>query len=361
MNKTCSILGIMAALVLTFAGCSTDFELNKPEEQTIVYGILDPSQDTNWIKINKSFLGDGDNFAYASIPDCTIHENITATISEIGGASRSWILQEKYVPVDANAGVFYGDSQKVYYFVPNGLDVAAEYKLRVDFEDGRSALEATTPLVSPIVFDQTFRFQMLNGVTFETGPTLLSTNYSTGLDVKWNAVLGGKRYDLKIVYHYTEHYLDGSSPQEKTIEWYQGSKKVLKSTSNEQMKKEILPEQFYVYVGSLPELQDVTNVDKRVMGVMDFILTVSADDFSTYLDVSKPSSGLVQERPSFTNVTNGIGIFSSINRTVFNQIGVSVTNFDRNSTEEMSLGQYTRTLKFCSDSAAYVGENYHCN
>ena len=44
---------------------------------------------------------------------------------------------------------------------------------------------------------------------------------------------------------------------------------------------------------------------------MDYILSVAADDMNTYMEVTEPSTSVVQYRPPFTNITNGIGLFSS--------------------------------------------------
>jgi len=44
---------------------------------------------------------------------------------------------------------------------------------------------------------------------------------------------------------------------------------------------------------------------------VEFIFSVAADELATYIDVNSPSSSIVQERPEFTNINNGIGIFSS--------------------------------------------------
>ena len=44
---------------------------------------------------------------------------------------------------------------------------------------------------------------------------------------------------------------------------------------------------------------------------MDFIIAVAADELNTYMEVNEPSNSIVQERPDYTNITNGIGLFSS--------------------------------------------------
>ena len=40
-------------------------------------------------------------------------------------------------------------------------------------------------------------------------------------------------------------------------------------------------------------------------------MTVGTTDLETYIDVNKPITGIVQERPHFSNINNGIGLFSS--------------------------------------------------
>jgi hypothetical protein len=38
---------------------------------------------------------------------------------------------------------------------------------------------------------------------------------------------------------------------------------------------------------------------------------VAATELSTFLEVHEPSSSLVQEKPEYSNIENGIGIFSA--------------------------------------------------
>ena len=50
---------------------------------------------------------------------------------------------------------------------------------------------------------------------------------------------------------------------------------------------------------------------KRVLGMdaVELILTAGNEDLNTYMQVNEPVTGIVTERPIFTNVNNGIGIF----------------------------------------------------
>ena len=47
--------------VLLFTSCETEFDVNADgDEIIVVYGLLDSSKDTQFVKINKAFLGEDD-------------------------------------------------------------------------------------------------------------------------------------------------------------------------------------------------------------------------------------------------------------------------------------------------------------
>jgi len=64
--------------------------------------------------------------------------------------------------------------------------------------------------------------------------------------------------------------------------------------------------------------QDI-NMERKLV---DFDLTFYgiSDDFNTYLSVNKPSIGIVQKKPEFTNIENGIGLFASRNIVSFENL-----------------------------------------
>jgi hypothetical protein len=70
-------------------------------------------------------------------------------------------------------------------------------------------------------------------------------------------------------------------------------------------------------------------------------LYAGSDDFTTFIDVNEPSTGIIQERPEFTNIKNGLGLFSS------RVIRVPLTrNLDNSSWDSLACGQYTKYTKF---------------
>ena len=55
--------------------CETDFDVNANwKDVTIVYGLIDPNNEDQLIKINKAYLGQGDAIQMASISDSTNYD-----------------------------------------------------------------------------------------------------------------------------------------------------------------------------------------------------------------------------------------------------------------------------------------------
>ena len=80
---------LILATSILFSACSTDFEvIGDWKETMVVYGLLDQAQDTQYIKINKAFLGEGNAFEYAMIKDSTQFVNsLNVTLQRIKNGS----------------------------------------------------------------------------------------------------------------------------------------------------------------------------------------------------------------------------------------------------------------------------------
>ena len=159
------------------SSCKTDFELNAPYKTIpVVYGLLDQSLDTQFIKINKSFLGNSNNANFASINDCTQFESLTAFIygfNQNNDTVSVGTLKEMMVG-NLDPGIFYEDSQKIYYLeTPSGyLNDNYSYKLNVSVPDTGAAeqfnFSAETKLVSSsrFIFPQIFMFRQSKKIDF---------------------------------------------------------------------------------------------------------------------------------------------------------------------------------------------------
>jgi hypothetical protein len=353
------------------SSCKTDFELNAPYKTIpVVYGLLDQSLDTQFIKINKSFLGNSNNANFASINDCTQFESLTAFIygfNQNNDTVSIGTLKEMMVG-NLDPGIFYEDSQKIYYLeTPSGyLNDDYSYKLNVSVPDKNLNFSAQTDLVKrPLIFDFLSKITLqLNG--FRCADNDLATTdeyFDQRLD--WKTTLNGKRYELVLRFAYVEHYLNGDTAQ-KFIDWDLGDQTSVNTDGGENMFKVVSGSSFFEMLqGRLSSYDLEEQVEKRTFNskAIEFILTAGNEDLNTYMQVNEPVTSVVTERPIFTNVDNGIGLFGS-------KFSSSLKSFMSNGTVlELCRGQKTNEFKFCCDSSEQIiaisnlsgGEQVGCN
>ena len=135
-------------------GCSTDIELNAPYDRTpVVFSLLDAAQDTQWVRINRTWLGDGNQFDAALIADNSEYpaEALTVHIQErLGGTVTSeWALVDTVIENKSDDGIFYAPEHQMWYFVPEGgLDTYAEYDLSIAIDEEPEVVSSTTNMIA---------------------------------------------------------------------------------------------------------------------------------------------------------------------------------------------------------------------
>ena len=332
---------------LFVASCTTDFELNAEyDEIPVIFGVLDQSVDTQFVKINKSFIGNGDNNTYAAINDSSLYTNVVARVEEyIGGTiNRTFPLEEMWVS-NLDEGIFYTDVQKVYFFVPTApLNEDATYKLIVDVSEEAQPIEAETNLIkgSELNWDLlTSNGAAYNGIVFADASTLSQNDYLTS-SPKYTPGGNADKYEFKLRLHFTEVTFAGVST-EKYVEWNLGEVIV----ANGNLKKEISGEAFYSAINNkLSNYSYEADVEKRVIGKdnIEIIVTAANENLSLFIGINEPSTGVVTEQPIFTNVEGGVGIFASR----FSKRLTLILN--KHSTNVLKNGPLTSGYKLCVDA-----------
>lgn len=363
MKKTKLFAGIALVLLIGF-GCSTDVELNAPyKSTTLVFGLLDPTLDTQWVKVNRTWLGDGNNLLFAMERDSSEYPEgaFVGTVEEVVGGS----VANTYPLIDTllenkeqNTGdIFYAPEHTAYYFVPNGnaLDEEAEYRLKLDFVD-KEDVDASTNLIQsqpgnitqPPAGVPNFKFNLASvGQTFTQYPDLT---------FKWNTTSNARRYEVLMRINYVENIYEDlahtvlAESNLRTLEWNLGNITSASDAGNETLEKVVNTEQFYILLQNTLDADPyitrelgVWDEEVQIARAFDFILTIANDELTTYLEINEPVTGIVQERPQYTNVTNGLGLFAS--RATQAVYGIGYTS---SSMEALVEGEYTAQLNFCS-------------
>jgi hypothetical protein len=341
----------LTALVLT--SCSTDVEMNAPyKKTTVIYGLLSADEngdgvsnalDTQWIKINKTFLGEGDNRAYALVRDSLeYHEADFAkkVVQQLhdGQVVQEFPLHSVEVSNKQINGVFYAPLQTVYYFTPpaSGLNQGDKYKILVQFTDGRE-VAATTDIVN---FSQFMWQSPQVGSTINlarSNSNTMSVIFNDNVMVKWNPALNAEIYQGTLRFNFTEYtYADASwtgapvSTEQKYLDFNIGTTTKTKMSPSGYLELYFNGESFYTFLSG--QLEKKSNV-RRVIGTFtdktrcfDIRLDVGNEILADYLSVNTPSTGIVQEKPTYTNVENGLGLFAGRGTRILKDLALISSN-----------------------------------
>jgi len=344
--KRIAFLFVIASIL---AGCSTDLDINAPYKNvTIVYGLLNQRDSVQYIKINKAYLGAGDALDYAQIADSNEWADGDITVARVhrvlNGNRVGTFDIEPTLFTDREPGVFYAPNQKLYKFVDNTdyppvllsgdtvfvhLDQESDYELELAVKG--ETISATTSIVD--------KFSFVNAVQrLDVDITLKSINGYADWIMGWTATHDGKRYVGSYRFNYREVHEDGTSV-DQSITRTVGRLVSPNTTSNEPLELILEAEGFYSTLGSSIAV-DPNVVSREFLGI-DLILDVANDEFHTYLTLSEPVSGIVQDRPTYTNIVNGIGLFGARYRREV--IGKQLSGL---SLQELADGPYTAQLGF---------------
>ena len=291
-----------------FHACSTDVDLFADyKDITVVYGLLDSQKDTNYIKINKAFLGPGDAFDIALIDDsCNYPGKLDAKIIEYkASAGGNNYQQTRVLPLDTitvhnkNLGIFYAPDQKVYYTKEklNSNTNSHKYRYELQIDRGDTILKATTEMVGGYGF-----------VVFLSQLDFTSENGS----IKWQACPNAAVYEVLIDFYFTEVGPSNDSVQ-RCMTWSLGT--FPESSLNLDQNSYTIKYNASMFFPTLATFlgSDTTKNVERLVFEPSLRLSIAAggDELYNFISVNGPSNSIVQNIPEYTNVSGGYGVFSS--------------------------------------------------
>ncbi|MDQ3072687.1 MAG: hypothetical protein M3Q97_05435 [Bacteroidota bacterium] len=295
-------------VVLLSGGCRKDFEVNAPwKEIHIIYGLMDRydsmglARDTiQYVRITKAFLNEDESaLTIAQVSDSIYLDTLDVTLEEWrNGFKTEYKMLEVYND-NKDSGIFASPGQYLYRTPPGFiLKLDASYTIIVLNPKTGVKSTASTPVVNPPY--PLFPSTTTKSYTFSKGENAI---------VNWRPALNAKFYDLKIRMNYSEwNASDSSKIGDYRLNW---TLFTFRTDITGQDMRQVFPgDDFYKFIAG--QLQPKTGVYRK-MGLIDFIIQSGGEEIYTYIQVNRPSIGIVQKKPEYTNVNNGFGIFSSRN------------------------------------------------
>lgn len=293
---------------LVFSACSTDVNIYAEyKDITIVYGLMDSSNDTTWIKVTKAFVGPGNALLFATNPDSSNY-NYKLDVKLAGiqnGVEKQNIVFDTITIKNKKVGdtIFYYPDQLVYYSTE---EINTDYQYNLIINKESSDLTSSTGIVDDFSVSSPNRY----------------INFVSDKDIEWNSASNGKRYEVTLVFNYKELLPGTTDTLDKSISWYLGMRKSVNTDGGEDMYLGYTGDVFYSTLEN--ELEPIPNV-KRWSGMVDVIIACASQEFDTYLEVNEGSDNLLSEVPIYSNIDGGTGLFAS-RKTILKAVQLSVTS-----------------------------------
>ena len=354
MKKTIKFCFYIIIAFLTIS-CNNELDVDgEYEDITVVYSIIEPGNQRQFVKINRTFLSKESALVVAQIPDSsTYNYKLNVTIQEFNSNNQPVnIYHLDTITVPKDDGIFYGGSQVLYYFdkqQPARIDkygitftyrdtiwIDTDNSLKLIIQNPKTGkiAEASTNLVPNFTISKPSISSFMSFIG--TGP----------INVEMKSAPHGKRYEVMIRFFYREVDINNiTDTVSDYIDWKLGIVKSTGISGGENLLISYIP---YTLYSRIAQKIPIDDNKKRFHGIftedgridVQLIVKVGADELSTYIDVHGPSGSIIQERPQYTNISNGIGIFSS-KRTIVRNYFLNIYSVDA-----LKNSIYTKDLNF---------------
>lgn len=317
MKRIRSFTFILTASVVLYAGCNDEIDIYAEyQDITVVYGLLNYADTVHTFKINRIFQGDAPVEELAKDRSLSEYENLSGQLIEYqvdGNADTvptgmAWDLKE--IEIDhKDSGIFFYPEQTLYE-VAAPLNENNIYELEVNPTEGiiTRARTAIVPHNDVLLADE--RIYAIAGFnTFSQSADIL-------IDLR--PPNRAKIINVLLEFRYQNEFQDGSLSSVITIPYTLGNYIIeqVGTPGNEADEISIRFNSRFFYqtiaANTLPIVEE-PNVKQRIPldESIRLVFTSGDQDFYTYVEVAAPPEGILEDKPSYTNVENGVGIFTS--------------------------------------------------
>ncbi|CAN5918221.1 hypothetical protein BH11BAC7_BH11BAC7_15980 [soil metagenome] len=325
---------LFSTLAFLFTTCSTDLDiLDDWKETMVVYGLLDPSIDTQYVRIEKAFLGPDNALSMAQNFDSINYPgglNVYLSKFNANGVLVASYAMNFDTSKSKNAGIF-SSPRQVLYSIPTAdiLPFDATFTYRIDVSHGTISVNATTSLVSNFVISRP------SGTTID----LRKITPTTKVLVEWNGSANARIYQVAARFYYRERNQSNVVVNKVAPDWLIRTVKTTQSNASSLQSIDFDPNGFYQYLANV--LVNDPNVSAREADSIKFVVYAGGEALSTYMEVNAPSTSLAQEKPVYTNINGGLGVFSSRYEKLTNKMTFTFATRDT-----IAKGQFSCHLQF---------------
>lgn len=313
---------------LLFTSCDNELIVTDTwKDIPVVWGLLSASDTAHYIRVEKAFLDPTTSaLDIARIPDSLYYDDAQVTLRRISSGQIYTLTR-----VDGNlegyprdSGIFAESPNYLYKIRANLLNLVPgdEYEFMLVRNDHTDPVTARTiilpkPVLRNPVPGATLGFKTNNQFLF-----------------RWNAIDQASLFDLILTIHYSERNAEtGGLFLPKSFEW-------VIQRNLEDVQRSIDGSEFYSAIkANVKENFEAT----RIFDSLDISVWAGGSELGEFIKVVQANTDITstQDIPNYTNLSEGIGIFSS--RNLVRHTGFQITT---QAMDSLRNGVITKKLNF---------------
>lgn len=289
--------------ILGLGSCANDIDIfTDYKEQAVVYGLLDLGQPVQYLKVGRTFLNPNATAAQvAQISDSLYFKNVIVKL--IDESNNKEIIFNKVDSIPKDSG-FFQNKENILFASAEQLNPTSSYRLFIqNTETGYTATGKTLIVGMPMV---TFPVS-LNNRFWSVAPDMsIQLRFSNGNNAK----------QQDAYFEFWVEDFDPSNPSSKELKFlrWRFVRNLKNETTTPGARVNVSQGSgFYEFFLSNIEngvFNPDSNYIRRIVKT-DFVLYSASQDLVDYVDAATPGIGIVQKQTEFSNIDNGMGLFSS--------------------------------------------------
>lgn len=319
-----------AASAVLMWSCETGIQINTDNQDVpIVYCVLNSADSFQYVRIQRTYLTDQSAFDYTPDPDSMLFKGEIVVSLERWSEGKVMetvrFAPTTEIPKDP-VGLFPSEKNIIYKAKIKILSNQT-YRLYIYLGSKEKVLYSQiTSLGNLTVIDPVALTQ--RKISLYPG-----NNYTC----QWEPVKNAGVYQVAIRFYYRE--TANGVGTEKYIDWPQ----LLSSPGNDAqyLSNDISGSRFmHILQDRIDPVSTLRDTVREVVG-LSFQIIGGSEEMRYYIESTSPSEGALMEKPVYSNITNGIGLFCSVARINVNELRLSAVTID-----SIAYGQFTRNLGF---------------
>ena len=338
--KKISFFFTITFLIFSLVSCKVDFSPNAEwKDVPSVWCVLDQSDDTTWVRVQRCYLGNDNLYNYTQIYDSLYYpEGAIAVLLEkwpaksgvdgvltldgdapIDSLSFTYTLRE-----DKDTGLFSGGSQPLFCArTANWLHIDYIYRLVVrNLQTNTIIASAYTQLVG-LKYDQTTGDADLTTLE-QPNPNIVNSAYRqfrfsgspAKCTLRWKTLVRGRLYQPMVRFYYYHRFLGADNVYHNDTSALYHVDVQVSSVKRTDYVNELSTDVYESTYMSAIKNTILSNGDTNKKGfcdTVDIFLAVCNEDLSAYITSTEPSNTIVQDRVTYTNINDGkgVGIFAA--------------------------------------------------